>query len=111
YLMFFNQPEMKDTLSEGMEMLRLDLGPKMNHLTIISQALREQSRNSDAQRIDGYIKRIDDQTKNHLQRVESLFKENVDCAILHAQVESTMRTYFFQKEIEYVKSTYEALRL
>src|SRR5690606_21150885 len=91
YVLYFNKLDIKNTLSEGSEMLRLDLGPKMNHLTIISQALREQSQAADAQRIDGYVQKIADQTKAYQNTVKTLFKENLDCAFEHGLVASKMR--------------------
>ena len=89
----------------------MDLGPKIHHLKIVKEALRQQSLEVELQRIINYKNNISQLIQSYVHLVDKRLKENINCIKTLSETEKKMQIYFFQKEIEYIRATYRALIL
>ena len=111
YLNFYNNISIKTNLSNDLATIRIDIGARINHLHILGRSLMEQGLSNEAAQIQKIITSVTTKINNLLSHIRETYKENLQCAIEHHKVERSMRLHFFEKEIEFLRSTYEALRI
>ncbi len=111
YWRFYNYGALDSMVTEDLEDLRLELGPKLLRMRILSAALNEQGFTSQQKAVESKLTKAERSATDLIELVRKTYQENVTCALVHERVETKMRKHFFVSEIDYVKSTFWALKI
>ncbi len=111
FVNIFNWDDINTNLSEDMEYLRVDVGPKINRLRLMKKALTDQAATTKAGLLDSFISSFEKLSEDFAATAENRFRDSVKCIQLHNDIEAKMRKVFFIKEIEMAKTIYAVLRV